>query len=175
MDISTPEAEKNICFFLSPSAANICSICYVDISAKYPNDLNNSYKLKLWRGSEKNKTCWDYLETYLGEEIIRNRDFQSVCQSCFKKIKTQLNMKREKELLFQERRKMAEEHFLCWRSKPSSFLTPPTKKQLLYDKSNTSQPKPTSAVSITVRIFLHITFLNRLIRVDWSRVNLNRS
>ena len=168
MDISTPEAEKNISFFLSPSAVNICIICHVDISAKYPNDLDNSYKLKLWRGSEKTKTCWD-LETYFGEEIIRNRDFQSVCQSCFKKIKTQMKMKQEKELLFQEGRKMAEEHFLHWRSKRSSFLAPPTKKQLLYDKSNTSQPKPTSVVSRTVRIFLHIAFLYCLSRVDWSR------
>ena len=153
MDFSTPEVEKNISFFLSPSAANICIACHVDISAKHPNNLDNSYKLKLWKGSEKAKTCWD-LETYFGEEIIRNRDFQSVCQSCFKKIKTQLKMKQEKELMFQEGRKMAEEHFLRWRSKRSSFLAPPMKKQLLYDKSNISQPKPTSVVSITVRIFL---------------------
>ena len=55
--------------------------------------------------------------------------------------------------MFQERRKMTEEHFLCWRSKGSSFLAPPTKKQLLYDKSNISQPKRTSVVSITVRMF----------------------
>ena len=48
---------------------------------------------------------------------------------------------------------MAEEHFLRWRSKRSTFLAPPTKKQLLYDKSNISQPKPTSFVSITVRMF----------------------
>ena len=40
MDISTPEVEKNISFFLSPSAANICMVCHVDISAKYPNNLN---------------------------------------------------------------------------------------------------------------------------------------
>ena len=77
-----------------------------------------------------------------------------MCQSCFKKIKTQLKMKQKKELLFQERTKMAEEHFLHWRSKQSSFLAPPTKKQLLYDKSNISQPKSTSAISITVRISL---------------------
>ena len=86
MDISTPEADENISFFLSPSDANICIACHVDISAKYPNDLDDSYKLKLWKGSDKIKTCWD-LETYLGEEIIRNRDFQSVCQSCFKKTR----------------------------------------------------------------------------------------
>ena len=153
MDFSTPEVEKNISFFLSPSAANICIVCHVDISAKYPNNLDNSYKLKLWKGSEKAKTCWD-LETYFGEEIIRNRDFQSVCQSCFKKIKTQLKMKQEKELMFQEGRKMAEEQFLRWRSKRSSFLAPPTKKQLLYDKSNISQPKPTSVVSITKNFFV---------------------
>ena len=153
MDFSTPEVEKNISFFLSPSAANICIVCHVDISAKYPNNLDNSYKLKLWKGSEKAKTCWD-LETYFGEEIIRNRDFQSVCQSCFKKIKTQLKMKQEKELMFQEGRKMAEEHLLRWRSKRSSFLAPPTKKQLLYDKSNISQPKPTSVVSITKNFFV---------------------
>ena len=153
MDFSTPEVEKNISFFLSPSAANICIVCHVDISAKYPNNLDNSYKLKLWKGSEKAKTCWD-LETYFGEEIIRNRDFQSVCQSCFKKIKTQLKMKQEKELMFQEGRKMAEEHFLRWRSKRSSFLAPPTKKQLLYDKSNISQPKPTSVDSITKNFFV---------------------
>ena len=55
--------------------------------------------------------------------------------------------------MFQEGRKMAKEHFLCWRSKRPSVLAPPTKKQLLYDKSNISQPKPTSFVSITVRMF----------------------
>ena len=63
-------------------------------------------------------------------------------------------MKQEKELMFQEGRKMAEEHFLRWRSKRSSFLAPPTKKQLLYDKSNISQPKPTSVVSITKNFFV---------------------
>ena len=154
MATSTPEVEKNISFFLSPSAANIFIVCHVDISAKYPNDLHNSYKLKLWKESEKTKTCWD-LETYFGEKITRNKNFQFVFQSCFKKIKTQLKMKQEKELLFHEGRNMAEGHFLRWRSKRSSFLAPPTKKQLLYDKSNSSQPKPTSVVSITVRIFLH--------------------
>ena len=65
-------------------------------------------------------------------------------------------MKQEKELLFQGGRKMAEERFLRWRSKRSSFLAPPTKKKLLYDKSNISQPKPTIVVSITVRIFCGI-------------------
>ena len=80
-----------------------------------------------------------------------------------------MKMKREKGIAFQEGRKVAEEHFLRWKSKRSSFLAPPMKKQLLYDKSNTSQPKPTSVVSITVRIFLHIAFLYCLIRVDWSR------
>ena len=40
MDISTPGVEKNIyIFLLSPSAANICIVCHVGISAKYPNDL----------------------------------------------------------------------------------------------------------------------------------------
>ena len=57
MATSTPEVEKNISFFLSPSAANIFIVCHVDISAKYPNDLHNSYKLKLWKASEKTKTC----------------------------------------------------------------------------------------------------------------------
>ena len=95
-------------FFLPPSAANICIVCYVDISAKYPNDLGNSYKLKLWKKSEKTKSCRD-LERYFEDEIIWNRDFQSVSQSYFKIIKTQLKMKRENELLFQEERKMAEE------------------------------------------------------------------
>ena len=51
---------------------------------------------------------------------------------------------------------MAEERFLRWRSKRSSFLAPPTKKKLLDDKSNISQPKPTIVVSITVRIFCGI-------------------
>ena len=66
---------------------------------------------------------------------------------------------------------MAEEHFLRWRSKRSTFLAPPTKKQLLYDKSNISQPKPTSVVSITAKIFLHIALLYVLSyksRLEWS-------
>ena len=66
---------------------------------------------------------------------------------------------------------MAEEHFLRWRPKRSTFLAPPTKKQLWYDKSNISQPKPASVVSITARIFLHIAFLYVLSyksRLEWS-------
>lgn len=99
MDISIPELEKNISSFLSPSTADTCIVCHADISPKYPNDLDYPYKLKLRKGSEKTKTCWE-LETYFREDTIRNRDFQSVCQSCFKKIKAQLKMKREKEFLF---------------------------------------------------------------------------
>ena len=56
MEISTPEVEKDMFFFLSPSAANIYIVCHADISAKYSNDVD---KLKLWKGSEKTKTCRD--------------------------------------------------------------------------------------------------------------------
>ena len=62
-------------------------------------------------------------------------------------------MKQKIELLFQEERKMTEEQFLRSRSKQSCFLAPFTKKQLLYDKSNSHQ-KSASIVNITVRIFL---------------------
>ena len=53
MEISTPEMEKNMSFFLS---ANKYVVCHADISAKYSNDVG---KLKLWKGSEKTKTCRD--------------------------------------------------------------------------------------------------------------------
>lgn len=62
-------SRKNMTFFLPPSAANICIVCYVDISAEYPNDLDNCYKLKLWKRSEKTKTCRDS-EQYFEDEII---------------------------------------------------------------------------------------------------------
>ena len=117
-------------------------------------DTKNREKISFFQSSSAANTCIVSNVCNFGEEIIRNRDFQSVCQSCFKKIKTQLKMKQKKEMLFQEGTKMAEKHFLRWRSKQSSFLAPPTKKQLLYDKSNISQPKSISAVSITVRISL---------------------
>ena len=37
---STPSEQENIrtTFFLSPSAADICIICHIDITVKYPKD-----------------------------------------------------------------------------------------------------------------------------------------
>ena len=112
MATSTPELEKNISFFLSPSAANTFIVCHVDISAKYPNDLHNSYKLKLWKASEKTKTCWD-LETYFGEEITRNKDFQFVCQSCFKKNKNTTENKTRKRIAVSRRKKYGRRTFFA--------------------------------------------------------------
>ena len=77
---STPETDKTTWSFLSPSAASICIICHSDIA-------DSSNKQKLWEGNEKNKICSE-LELYFGDAITKNRDFQCVCQACYRKIKT---------------------------------------------------------------------------------------
>ena len=109
---STPETDKTT-FFLSPSAASICIVCHSDIA-------DNSNKQKLWKGNEKIKICIE-LELYFGDTVTRNRDFQCVSQACYRKIKTQLKAKQEKEASFHEGRKLAEQQFIRSRSKDQSY------------------------------------------------------
>ena len=99
------------------------------------------------KGMKKIKTCIE-LELYFGDTITRNRDFQCVCQACYRKIKTQLKAKQEKEVSFHEGRKLAEQQFIRSRSKRSILLTAPPKKQLLYEKSDSNQPRAKSATTI---------------------------
>ena len=101
---STPETDKTTLFFLSPSAASICKVCHSDIA-------DSSNKRKLWKGNEKTKICTE-LELYFGDTITKSRDFQRVCQPCYRKIKTQLKAKQEKEASFHEGRKLAGQQFI---------------------------------------------------------------
>ena len=129
---STPSEQENIrtTFFLSPSAADICIICHIDITVKYPKDKDKRNKLRLWKDSvTKTKVCLE-VEKFLGEEIQHNRDFQCICQSCYKKVLTNISSRREKEESFQEGRKIAAVQFLRTRTKRSSFDEPPSKKKL---------------------------------------------
>ena len=131
---SIPEADKTTLFLLSPSAASVCIICHSDIA-------DTSNRQKLWKGSEKTEICSE-LELYFGDTITRNKDFQYVCQACYRKIKIQLKAKQEKEASFHEGRKLAEEQFIRSRSERSILLmAPPPKKQLLYEKSDSNQPR----------------------------------
>ena len=133
---------------MSPSAASICIICHSDIAG-------SSNKQKLWKGNEKNKICSE-LGLYFGDTITRNRDFQCVCQACYRKIKTQLKAKQEKEASFHEGRKLAEEQFIRSRSKRSILLTtPPPKKQLLYWKSDTNQPRTKLPTTVKIAVSSH--------------------
>ena len=116
---STPETDKTT-FFLSPSAASICIVCHSDIA-------DSSNKQKLWKRNEKIKICIE-LELYFGDTVTRNRDFQCVSQACYRKIKTQLKAKQEKEASFHEGRKLAEQQFIRSRSKRLILLTAPPPK-----------------------------------------------
>ena len=116
---STPETDKTT-FFLPPSAASICIVCHSDIA-------DSSNKQKLWKRNEKIKICIE-LELYFGDTVTRNRDFQCVSQACYRKIKTQLKAKQEKEASFHEGRKLAEQQFIRSRSKRLILLTAPPPK-----------------------------------------------
>ena len=90
---STPSEQGNIrtTFFLSPSAADTCIICHINITVKYPKDKDKRNKLRLWKDSAtKTKVCLE-VEKFLAEEIQRNRDFQCICQSCNKKVLTNIS------------------------------------------------------------------------------------
>ena len=73
---STPSEQENErkTFFLSPSLADICIICHIDITVKYPKEKDKRNKLRLWKDSViKTKDCLE-VEKFVGEEIQRNRD-----------------------------------------------------------------------------------------------------
>ena len=129
---SAPSEQWNIrtTFFFSPSAANVCIICHIDITVtpkKYPKDKDKRW---LWKDIvTKTKVCLE-VKKFLGEEIQRNRVFQCMCQSCYKKVLTNVFSRREKEESFQEGRKIAAVPFLRTRTKRSSFDKPPSKKKI---------------------------------------------
>ena len=57
---STPSEQENErkTFFLSPSLADICIICHIDITVKYPKEKDKRNKLRLWKDSViKTKDC----------------------------------------------------------------------------------------------------------------------
>ena len=111
---STPSEQGNIrtTFFLSLSAADICIICHIDITVKYPKDKDNRNKLRLWKDSvTKTEVCLK-VKRFLGEEIQRNRDIQCICQSCYKKVLTNISSRRQKEESFQKGREISAVQFL---------------------------------------------------------------
>ena len=101
---STPETDKTTLFFLSPSAASICTICHSGFT-------NSSNKRKLWKGNEKTKICSE-LELHFRYTITRDRDFECASHVFYRKIKTQLKAKQEKEAFFHEGRNLAAEQFI---------------------------------------------------------------
>ena len=54
---STPSEQGNIrtTFSLLPSTADICIICHIDITVKYPKDKDKRNKLRLWKDSKCHK------------------------------------------------------------------------------------------------------------------------
>ena len=77
---STPSEQGNIrtTFFLSCRAADICSICHVNITVKYPQDKSKRNKLRVWKDSVTKTKVFLEVEKFLREEIQRNRDFQCI-------------------------------------------------------------------------------------------------
>ena len=154
---STPETDKTTAFFLSPSAPSICIIFH----SNFANNLN---KWKLWKENEKTKT-FSESELYFGYTITRHRDSQCVCQVFYRKVKTQLKAKHEKEASFHEGKKLAEEQFIRSRLKTSTLWTAPSpKEQLFYEKSNQQRTKLPNIVKIAlsshIKLFLLIWKLN---------------
>ena len=67
-------SRKNTSLYTS----NIFIVCYVDTSAKYPNDLNNSYRLKCW-GKKMRKPK----HTGFWKGIVKTKLFEIGSQSYF--------------------------------------------------------------------------------------------
>ena len=118
-------------FSLSPSAADICIICHIDITVKYPKDKDMRNKLRLWKDSITKTKVYLDVEKFLREEIQRNRDFQCICQSCYKKVMTNISSRREYQESFQEGQKVAAVQFSRIRTKCSSFDKSPSKTSFL--------------------------------------------
>ena len=136
---STP-TDKNVrtCFFLTPSALDICIRCHEDITLKYPNDKDKSNKKRLWKkDGQKTKACQD-LETLLGKEISKYKDFQSICQSCHNKVVTNLKFIKKTDESFEAGRAEVAEKFLRTRTKRASFDEPPSKKMLFQSTKSIS-------------------------------------
>ena len=128
---STPseQGSRRTTFFLSPSAADICITCHIEITVKYPEDKDKRNKLRLWKDSVTKTKVSLKVEKFLREEIQCNRDFQRICQSCYKKVLANISSRREKEQSFQEGRKIAAVQFLRTRTKRSSFDELPSEKK----------------------------------------------
>ena len=106
---------------------------------------------------KKPKICTE-LELYFGDKITRNRNFQCVLQAFYRKIKTQLKVKQERGILLW--RKLAEQQFIRPRSKRSILLTaPPSRKQLLYEKSDSNQPRPKLPSTVEIAVSFHTKLL----------------
>ena len=79
------------------------------------------------------------MELYFEDIIPRNIDFQCVCQACY--------------------RKLAEEQFIRSRSKRFILLmASPPKKQLLYEKSYSNQPRIKLPTIVKIAVSFHTKF-----------------
>ena len=77
-----------------------------------------------------------------------------------RKIKTQLKAKQEKEASFHDGRKLTEEQFIRSRLKTSTLSTaPPRKKQLLYEKSDSNQPRTKLPNVVKIAVSSHTKLL----------------
>ena len=88
-------------------------------------------KLRLWKDSITKTKVYLDVEKFLREEIQRNRDFQCICQSCYKKVMTNISSRREYQESFQEGQKVAAVQFSRIRTKCSSFDKSPSKTSFL--------------------------------------------
>ena len=128
-------------------------ILFVPIVILLTVQTSKSYR----KGMKKNKKCTE-LELYSGDKITGNRNFQCVLQAFYRKIKTQLKVKQERGILLW--RKLAEQQFIRPRSKRSILLiAPPSRKQLLYEKSDINQPRPKLPSTVEIAVSFHTKLL----------------
>lgn len=72
--------------FLSPSASEICMICYQDLQKKYDGKASaHGHKILLWKGSTKTEACIA-VEEFLGYSVDRCKDLKCICRPCLNHI-----------------------------------------------------------------------------------------
>ena len=102
----------------------------------------------MWKNDEtKTKACLD-IEEYQ-TELQKNANFTCICQSCHKKILTNMNTKKDFQKSFEHGRSIITDQFLRTRTKRSSFEEPITKRKLF--KQANERTKETEIQKISVR------------------------
>ena len=80
-----------------------------------------------------------------------------------------MKAKQEKEASFQEGRKLAEEQFIRFRLKTSTLSTaPPRKKQLLYEKFDSNQPRTKLPNVVKIAVSSHTKLLLLIYKLNIS-------